>query len=172
MSNKVKISHKTRAPWRFLANLTKFDLESISNGSKNPDFDPDAGMGWNQCHYEDYPILVPTTIHGSKLELKRLRYWENYEKHISTLLTIITFDPTVGFLISLTLWKLDTHSFPGTPRLPQSKSGKTSKCASEVRTQKVHEDEIDNVSWAWLGGPWKAAKPREACQGYKYPLAP
>ena len=35
-------------------------------------------MVWNQCHCEDYQILSPTTIHGSKLELERLRYHENW----------------------------------------------------------------------------------------------
>jgi len=34
-------------------------------------------------------------IHGSKLELKRLRYFENHAKHVSSLLEAITFDPTV-----------------------------------------------------------------------------
>ena len=34
-------------------------------------------MGWNQCHCENHQILVPTTIHKSKLELEWPRYHEN-----------------------------------------------------------------------------------------------
>ena len=45
---------------------------------RNPNFDPAVRMVWNQCHCEDYQILSPTTIHGSKLELERLRYHENW----------------------------------------------------------------------------------------------
>ena len=41
------------------------------------------------------------TIHGSKSKLKQLRYPENHEKRISTLAEAITYDPTVGFSISL-----------------------------------------------------------------------
>ena len=37
-------------------------------------------MGWDQRHCEDYQILIPTTIHGSKSELERLRYHENWDK--------------------------------------------------------------------------------------------
>ena len=36
-------------------------------------------MGWNQRHCEDYQILVRMTIHGSKSELERLRYHENWK---------------------------------------------------------------------------------------------
>ena len=51
------------------------------------------------------------TIHGSKSKLKRLRYPENREKHISTLPKAIPFDLIDGFLISLVFWKLDIQSF-------------------------------------------------------------
>ena len=110
-------------------------------GPRNPNFDPAIRMSWNQFHWEYYQILIPMTIHWLKLELKRLRYWENCEKHISMLPKIITFDLTVGILISLFFWKLYIHSFPGTPRFPQSQSGKTSKGTSEVKTKKVRHDE-------------------------------
>ena len=33
--------------------------------------------GQNQCHCEDYQILIPKTIHGSKSELERLRHHKN-----------------------------------------------------------------------------------------------
>ena len=61
-----------------LATLTKFDLKLISCRPKNPNFDLIVRTCWNQCHCEDYQILIPMTIHGSKLELKRLRYHENW----------------------------------------------------------------------------------------------
>ena len=72
-------------------------------GPKNYYFDPAMRTSWNQFHYEDNQILIPATIHESKSELKRLKYCENCEKRISTLPEIITFDPTIGFVISLSL---------------------------------------------------------------------
>ena len=60
-----------------LATLTKFDLKLISCRPKNPNFDLIVRTGWNQCHCEDYEILIPMTIHGSKSELERPRYHEN-----------------------------------------------------------------------------------------------
>jgi len=73
-------------------------------------------MGWDQFHCEDYEISFLTTIHGSKSELKQLRYPENRATHVSTLLEAIYFDSTVGFSISLVFWKLDIQSFPETLR--------------------------------------------------------
>ena len=73
-------------------------------GPRNLNFYLAIRISWNQFHWEDNQIIIPTTIHGSKLKLKRLRYWENYEKRISTLPKIITFDPIFVFLISLTFW--------------------------------------------------------------------
>jgi len=151
------VLYQTEAPRRFLATLTKFDLESILGGSKNLDFDPATEMGWNKCHCEYYSIPVPTIIHGSKSELKWLRYWENREKRISRLPKVITFDLTVGFLISLALWKLEIHRFSKTPISPQSKSRKTSKYVFEVRTCKVYEDEIVDISGAWPDSPCMAS---------------
>ena len=34
-------------------------------------------MGWNQHHCEDYQILIPTNVHGLKLELEQSRYHKN-----------------------------------------------------------------------------------------------
>ena len=136
-------------------------------GPKNPNLDSVVKTGWDQCFCEENKILIPMTIHGSKSELKRLRDWENCEKHISTLPKVITFDPKVGILISSVLWKLDIQSFLGTPRSLQSESEKTSKCASEIRTEKVHKDEIADISRAWPGAPTGArcAGPQKVCQG-------
>jgi len=47
------------------------------------------------------------TIHWSKLELKRLKYLENYARQVNSLLEAITFDLTIGISFSLVLWKLD-----------------------------------------------------------------
>jgi len=58
-------------------------------------------MGWDQRHCEDDQIPFSTTTHGSKSELKRLRYPENRKKGVSTLPEAITFDLTVGFSIYL-----------------------------------------------------------------------
>ena len=106
-------------------------------GPRNHNFDLAIRTNWNQRHWKNNQILIPTTIHRLKSELKRLRYWENCEKRISILPEVITFDPTVGILISLSFWKLDIKSFLGKSRSPQSESGKTSKYASDVKTEKV-----------------------------------
>ena len=73
------VLHQTRASRRFLTTLTKFDPKSILSGPKNPNFDPVVRTGWDQCHREDYQILIPTIVHGSKSELKRSRYYENQD---------------------------------------------------------------------------------------------
>ena len=78
-SNDVKttffiVLHQTLAFLEIFNNLTKFDPKFISSGPKNPNFNSAVRMSWNQCHCEYYQILIPMTIHGSKLELKRPRY--------------------------------------------------------------------------------------------------
>ena len=45
-------------------------MKLILNESKNPNFDLAVRTGQNQCHCKDYQILIPTTIHESKLELE------------------------------------------------------------------------------------------------------
>ena len=141
-------------------------------GPRNPNLYLVIKTGWDQCHCEDNQISIPMTIHGLKSELKRLRYSENCEMHISTLPKVITFDPTILILMYLVFWKLDIHIFPGTPRSLQSKSGKTSKCATKVKTEKVHKDEIADISQAQpsaptraAGAPTRCAGPQKVCQG-------
>ena len=68
---------QTRVSQRFLATLIEFDPKLILDGSKNPNFDLATRTGWNQWHYKDYRILVPTNFHGSKLELQQPIYHEN-----------------------------------------------------------------------------------------------
>ena len=137
-------------------------------GPRNPNFDPAVRTSWNQCHCEDNQILIPTTIHESKLELKRLRYWENREKRISMLLEVITFDPTIGILISLVFWKLNIHGF-------QLEYRKTSKCAPKVGTKKCNMTNLPMSQWHQAsapgcpsgppGGPWRCAVTQKAYQG-------
>ena len=74
---------------------------------------------------------------GRKMESEWLRYWENRKKHINTLPKAITFDPTVGFPISLVLCKLNIQIFLRTPRLDQSESGKAFKYAFEFGSDKA-----------------------------------
>jgi len=64
------------------------------------------------------------TIHGLKLDLKRLRYLENCAKRVSLLPEAITFDLIVRFPISLVFRKLNIQKFTGTPKSTQSKSEK------------------------------------------------
>ena len=140
------VLYQTWAPRRFLATLTKFDPKLTLDGPRNLNFYPTVRTSWNQCHCKDNQILIPATIHVLKSEIKQLRYWENREKRISTLPEVITFDPTIGILISLAFWKIDIQIFPGTPRLPQYTSKKTSKCASKFKIEKVQQDKFANVT--------------------------
>ena len=96
--------HQTWATRWFSSSLTQ---GLTHKGTRNLNFDPTIRMGWDQYHCKEYQILFPTTIHGLKLELKRLRYPENRAKHVSTLPEAITFNLTIRFAISLVLWKLD-----------------------------------------------------------------
>ena len=70
---------------------------------------------WDQHLCKDYWISFPTTIHGSKSELKRFRYLENRAKHTSSLPEAITFDPSVIISISLVFWKDQLNLIPGRP---------------------------------------------------------
>ena len=62
--------------------FVKFDLRLTLEGTKTPNFDPTIRMGWG--------IPFPRTIHGSKSELKRLRYLENHVERVSMLPEVIT----------------------------------------------------------------------------------
>ena len=72
-----KIFHSFTSNPSFSEIFNNFDLKSIPGGPKNSNFDLTIQMGWNQCHCKDYQILIPTTIHGSKLKLEQLRYHKN-----------------------------------------------------------------------------------------------
>ena len=147
-----------------MSTLTKFDPTLTLGGIRNLNFDPTVKIGWNQCHCENYKISFPTTIHWSKLELQRLKYPENRERHISMLPKAITFYPTIGFLISLVLWKLDIQSFLETPKSAQFESGKTFKYASEVEPKK---DKTANVSKGWSAAIRGASEAKGSIFHYK-----
>ena len=83
-------------------------------------------------------------VHGSKSELKRMRYPDNRAKCISTLLESITFDSTIGFSIYLVFQKLDIQIFPEILRSAQTKSGKTFKYASKAGPEKAETADVNN----------------------------
>ena len=109
---------------------------------KNPNFNPSARTGWDQCHCKYYQIRFLTTIHESKSELKQLRYLENHAKRISTFPEAITFYSTIGFSISIVFWKPDIQSFLGTPRSTQLESRKAFKCVIKFRTEKREKTKL------------------------------
>ena len=82
--------HQTRATWRFLSTLTKFDLSLTLEGPKTPNFDPTIRMGWGQRRWEYYWIPFLRTIYGSKSKLKQLRYLKNRMECVNTLPEAIT----------------------------------------------------------------------------------
>ena len=58
------------------------------------------------------------------------------ECFVILIIDAITFDSIVRFLISLVLWILDIHSFPGTLRSAQSNLGKTFKYVFKIEPGK------------------------------------
>ena len=94
-------------------------------------------MGWDQRHCKDYQIHFPTTIHGSKSELKWLRYPKNRVKRLSTLHVAITFDPIVRFPISLVFWETRHLELSRDIKISTIWSGKTFKYASKTRLEKT-----------------------------------
>ena len=128
--------HQTRVCQRFSSILTNFDSRLSLRNTWKTNFDLTIEMGWNQCHCEYYWILFPMTIHGSKLELKQLRYLENHVGHVSLLPDVITFNSTIWFSFSLVFRKLENHTFPGTSRWAQSVSKKAFKHVIKVKIGK------------------------------------
>ena len=91
--------HQTQATRSFLSTLTKFDMTLTLEGTRNPNFNSTIKTSWDQRHCKNYQIPFPITIHGSKLELKQLRYLENHAKRINIFPKAITFYLTVGYSI-------------------------------------------------------------------------
>ena len=106
------------------------------------------------------------TIHGSKSELKQLRYLKDRVGRVSLLLEAISFDPTIGFSISLVFWKLYIHTFPETPRLAQSESRKVHRYAIKVREEK---DKIADASVPDLAHPKGPPSLGNSAKWYKHP---
>ena len=106
--------YQTQASQRFLATLTKFDQKLISGGPKNPNFDPIIRTGWNQSHWEDYLILIPTTIHGLKSELERLRYHENWD---NALIDAPLTSESLNFRFDCWIFKIHTFSKTGSQNI-------------------------------------------------------
>ena len=63
------------------------------------------------------------------------------------------------FLNTCTKRALDIQSFLRTPRLPQSKFGKTSKCESEVGTKKCNKTNLPMSRWHQPNAPCWATEP-------------
>ena len=85
---------------------------------------PKALTGWNQCHCEDYQILIPMIFHGPKLELKQSRCHKNQDNTpIDAPLTSKNhnFWSTVEFLWSKPFQKQEVKAFPEMSRSTWSK---------------------------------------------------
>ena len=85
---------------------------------------PKALTGWNQCHCEDYQILIPMIFHGPKLELKQSRCHKNQDNaSIDAPLTSKNhnFWSTVEFLWSKPFQKQEVKAFPEMSRSTWSK---------------------------------------------------
>ena len=73
-------------------------------------------------------------------------------EHVNTLPEAVTFDPTIGILISFIFWKLNIQTFPGTPRSTQSESKNTFEYAIEVKWEKdkiadVNIPDLVHIKW-------------------------
>ena len=75
-------------------------------GSKNPNFDPIAGMSWNQRHCKYYQILILMTIHESKSKLERPRYHENWNDAL-----IDALQTSESYNFSSDRWIFEIHTF-------------------------------------------------------------
>ena len=107
-------------------------------------------MGWNQRHCDDDQIIIPMTIHRSKLELERPRYHENWdEAPINAPLT----SKSHNFWSDCWIFKF--HTFFETWSQDLSKGVKINLIRGGLRL-------------VALQGP----PPWSSCRGYKKPYAP
>ena len=137
------ILHQIQAYGSFLTTLTKFYPKLTHESDRKPNFDSIVKMDWNQFHYKQYWIPFPMTTHGSKLELKRLRYLENRAGCIILLFDAITFDLIVWFSKLQVIWKLDFHTFPVVP----IRMGKGLQMINQSQTRKARgKDKSADVS--------------------------
>ena len=131
-------------------NFDQVWLEVDLGGPKNPNFDPSVKTSWNQCHCEDYQILIPTTVHGSKSELDRSRCHENGDNALIN--APLTFK-SHNFLSNRWIFKI--HTFSKTGIQDPSKHVKINPIKGGLRL-------------ATLEGP----PPQHLCRDYKKPQAP
>ena len=119
-------------------------------GPRNPNFDPSIRTGWDQCHCGDYQIINSTTIHGSKSELERSRYHENWDNApIDAPLT----SGSHNFWSNRWIFKFYTFLETGSQDL--------------FRSVKINPIK-DRLKVASLEGP----PPWKSCYGYKRPQSP
>ena len=144
------VLHQTWASRSFLTTLTKFDLELTLGGPRHPNFDSTVRTGRNQCHCEDYQVLIPTTIHGSKSKLERSRYHENRgNTPIDAPLT----SESHNFWSNRWIFKI--HTF------------------SKTRSQNISRGvKINPIHGILKVVALERLLPRKVCQGYKGPQAP
>ena len=144
------VLHETQASQKFLTTLTKFDPKSIPMGLKTLSFDPTIITGWIQCHCEDYQILIPKTVHGSKLELERSRCHKNRD---NTTIDAPLNSGSHNFWSDC--WIFQFHTFLETGREDLFKSIKINPIRDHLKVAAFQEP-----------------LPRNLCQGYKKPRHP
>ena len=99
-----------------LTTLTKFDPKSTLCGPKNPNFDLIVKTGWNQCQCEYYQILIPTTIHGLKSKLERLRC---HEKRDNALIDASLTSKNHNYWSDRWIFKIHTFQKQGVKTFPK-----------------------------------------------------
>ena len=119
-------------------------------GLKTLSFDPTIITGWIQCHCEDYQILIPKTVHGSKLELERSRCHKNRD---NTTIDAPLNSGSHNFWSDR--WIFQFHTFLETWSEDLFKSIKINPIRDHLKVAAFQEP-----------------LPRNLCQGYKKPRHP
>ena len=119
-------------------------------GLKTLSFDPTIITGWIQCHCEDYQILIPKTVHGSKLELERSRCHKNRD---NTTIDAPLNSGSHNFWSDR--WIFQFHTFLETWSEDLFKSIKINPITDHLKVAAFQEP-----------------LPRNLCQGYKKPRHP
>ena len=119
-------------------------------GLKTLSFDPTIITGWIQCHCEDYQILIPKTVHGSKLELERSRCHKNRD---NTTIDAPLNSGSHNFWSDR--WIFQFHTFLETGSEDLFKSIKINPIRDHLKVAAFQEP-----------------LPRNLCQGYKKPRHP
>ena len=118
---------------------------------------PKALTGWNQCHCEDYQILIPMIFHGPKLELKQSRCHKNQDNaSIDAPLT----SKNHNFWSDRWIFMIQTFSETRSQGLSRN-----------VKINLIH-NLLKVATLKGLSMSLQGPSPRKACQGYKRPQAP